>query len=121
MAYTDYNFYENSYKGTVVPSSDFDELSERATDYLRGRILVQNLDDGVDISTFDEVKRCICRLVELAYIDAKNLDIKVSSETVGGYSRSFQNGDISRDLESRYDFAVRIYLGQTGFLFRGIQ
>jgi hypothetical protein len=120
MAYADYDFYQNQYKGSVVPSSEFEELSERATEYVDSQILVNISDIYTDYPSVipTELKKCVCRLCEIAYLEMNNP--KVASESVGSYSRSFENNGTSQSYESRLNFAMRVFLGKTGLLYKGI-
>lgn len=68
MAYADYDFYTESYFGSVVPENDFDRLAGRASDF-------------VDTLTFDRllgglptnerakkrIRKAVCSLAELMY------------------------------------------------------
>ena len=61
MAYTDYAFYHNDYKGDTVPYDAFDSLAQRAQTYVDaaafGRIDWENPPD--------EVKCAVCAVTDI--------------------------------------------------------
>lgn len=94
MAYADYDFYTESYFGSVVPENDFDRLAGRASDF-------------VDTLTFDRllgglptnerakkrIRKAVCSLAELMYqieLAEKNAinqaSANVTDTNVGGKS-----------------------------------
>ena len=72
--YVDYDFYKNLYGENAMPQSDFDRLSWEA------QKRIDNLTFGklkfafpTDEDAVEAVKRCVCKLVEIAYeIDSAN-------------------------------------------------
>lgn len=68
MAYVDYEFYQKSFFGNVVPESDFNRFSERASDF-------------IDVLTFDRlvyglpgderqqkrIKKAVCAAADILY------------------------------------------------------
>lgn len=90
MAYVDYDFYTESYFGSVVPENDFDRLAGRASDF-------------VDTLTFDRllgglptnerakkrIRKAVCSLAELMYQielaekNATNAAASGASTTIG--------------------------------------
>ena len=90
MAYADYDFYTESYFGSVVPENDFDRLAGRASDF-------------VDTLTFDRllgglptnerakkrIRKAVCSLAELMYQielaekNATNATASGASTTIG--------------------------------------
>lgn len=68
MAYADYEFYKTSFFGNVVPESDFNRFSERASDF-------------IDVLTFDRlvsglpgderqqkrIKKAVCAAADILY------------------------------------------------------
>lgn len=116
MTYADYSFYTETYKGVLIPEADFDNLSQKATDYVSAHILVQI--DEANLPT--ELKKCVCRIAEITFVDEHNLGQKLASESVGEYSRSFQGEKTQKSYEARCDFAMKLYLGKTGLLYKGL-
>lgn len=90
MAYADYDFYTESYFGSVVPENDFDRLAGRASDF-------------VDTLTFDRllgglptnerakkrIRKAVCSLaetmyqIELAEKNATNAAVSGTSTVIG--------------------------------------
>ena len=90
MAYAEYDFYTESYFGSVVPENDFDRLAGRASDF-------------VDTLTFDRllgglptnerakkrIRKAVCSLAELMYQielaekNATNAAASGASTTIG--------------------------------------
>lgn len=119
MAYADYDFYRNVYRGQTVGPQEFPALAERATDYLRG--MTQGISDRAAGPAQEAVKKAACAVAE-ALLDqetlragAFNKERAVSSETVGDWSRTYRAGGLSAtELEYIADRkweALSLYLG----------
>lgn len=72
--YVDYDFYKNLYGENAMPQSDFDRLSweaqKRIDNLTFGKLKFAFPTDEYDA---EAVKRCACKLVEIAYeIDSTN-------------------------------------------------
>lgn len=136
MLYADYDFYYDTYRGTVS-AEEFCRLVIRASSYLD--YYTQNrVEDHADL---DAVKMACCALVDrykliegAQELSRKNVAAglasdagELQSESVGGYSRTFRSsGDSSLAAlktveEARRGLAdvVREYLGNSGLLYRG--
>ena len=68
MAYVDYEFYQKSFFGNVVPESDFMRMSERASDFIDG-LTFDRMADGLpsDDRQQKRIKKAVCSLAELMY------------------------------------------------------
>lgn len=136
MLYADYDFYYDTYRGTVS-AEEFCRLAIRASAYLeyytQGRVK--------DHAELEAVKMACCALVDRYQLieDAQALSRQnvqagldadageLQSESVGGYSRTFRSsGDSSLAAlktaeQARCGLAdvVREYLANTGLLYRG--
>ena len=119
MAYADYDFYLNTYFGNAVPEEDFPRLSERASDYIRSA--TTGISNTVDGWQLEAVKKASCAVAE-ALLDEEIMTATafsggqaVSSETVGGWSRSYRAASLaSADveyIENRKRDALLLYLG----------
>lgn len=119
MAYADYDFYLNTYFGNAVPEEDFPRLSERASDYVRAA--TRGISDTVDGWQLEAVKKASCTIAdvlldeEIMTAGAFSGEQTVSSETVGGWSRSYRAASLaSADveyIEKRKRDALLLYLG----------
>lgn len=68
MAYADYEFYQTSFFGNVVPESDFMRMSERASDFI-DRLTFDRLADGLpsDDRQQKRIKKAVCAVAEVLY------------------------------------------------------
>lgn len=116
--YADYDFYLNTYFGNAIPEEDFPRLSTRASDYIRS--MTQGLSDTVDGAELESVKKASCAIAE-ALLDEEIMtasafsgEQNVSSETVGGWSRSYGSSSFSaaaaEQIEKRKLDALMLYL-----------
>ena len=94
MTYVDYEFYQKSFFGNVVPESDFMRMSERASDFIDG-LTFDRLADGLpsDDRQQKRIKKAVCSLAELMYqieLAEKNAinqaSANVTDTNVGGKS-----------------------------------
>lgn len=119
MAYADYDFYLNTYFGNAVSVEDFPRLSERASDYVRAA--TAGISDTVDGWQVEAVKKASCAVADVLLDEeimtavAFSGEQAVSSETVGGWSRSYRSASLaSADveyIEKRKRDALLLYLG----------
>jgi hypothetical protein len=118
LNYTDYVYYQNTYKGDLIPSNKFELYSRKATQYIK--INTFERIDELDIP--DEVKMCCCELAELEY---KSDNIAktdgVTSEKVGEYSVSYESTQTIRDNKQKdMRNVLKLWLANTGLLYRGL-
>ena len=126
MAYVDFEFYQNTYKGDTVPVSAFDKWAERASEYI-------DADSGGLAATatgeaMEAVKRCCCAVAEALYtaqLQAENGTpdgAVLKAETVGSWRQEYElTADATKTLDTRvYDIEKR-YLGAWGLLYRGVR
>lgn len=134
MAYADFAFYKGTYKGKVITNeSDFDFVSESASDWIdyftdyKSEILMEADDDARSIRA---VKKAMCALCDII---SQDIDIntgtakqKVSSETVGPWSVTYDNNEVAKvganntqTQELRYLSVVERYLLRTNLLYLG--
>lgn len=102
MAYVNYEFYQETYKGNAVPSSDFERLAQRASDYLdyitHGK--------AADMADDKRLKKAACAVAEAMQTNEQGGD--VASQSVGSWSKSYTK--VSKTDEERLIEAVRMYL-----------
>lgn len=110
MAYADFCFYQQGYKGSAMPASVFERLSERASEYLDSITFGRITEDPTM-----EVRLACCAVAEelLRQEDGG----MVSSESVGSWHRTYSTGD--SDPDRRLYTTASQYLGRTGLLYRG--
>lgn len=103
----DYDFYVNSYLGSIIPEKAFSGMAARAADSLarlrrKYRVVSQ---DGVS------EKMALCAIAETLY-GFKNRKQGVTSATVGGVSVRYENGALQqRQLLEQARIYLDIYRG----------
>lgn len=118
MAYVDYDFYRNVYYGNVIAPEDFPRLAERASEYVDG--MTEGLSANVTGRDRDAVQKAVCAVAEtlldesIMTASAFSGEAVVSSETVGGWSRSYSAAGLSaaqmENISSRKRDALLLYL-----------
>ena len=100
MAYADYTFYTDTYKGNSIPQADFDRLILRASSYL------DKVYNGT-ITVTDNIKMAACAVAEAWQTNEQGGD--VVSQSVGSWSKSFQK--TTKSDNTRLFEAAQFYLG----------
>lgn len=108
--YADYTFYSESYKGNMIPESDFDRLITRASSYIDnityGRASVYSTDDAV--------KMAACAVAEAWQVNEQGGDLQ--SQSVGSWSRTYAV-QVKSNEQRLYD-AASLHLLGTALLSR---
>lgn len=97
MAYADYDFYVNTYKGKLS-RVEFERLSERASDIIDSRTAFFISSEGLEAlpdQTALRVKKAVCALSEIVSVNEKGGVI--SSEKTGDYSVTYASGSASSE------------------------
>lgn len=113
MVYTDIGFYKNTYKGSVIPDAAFDYWATQASGYL-DLITFDRVSSVLD----DRVRMAACAVAETMYKLDKAGGVIVS-EHVGSYAKTVQVG-VGDSAERRTYNAAKLYLANTGLLYRGV-
>lgn len=135
-AYTDIDYYNNSYFGSLITSANFNKYESKAKDILD--YLTQNrIDENMFEKYSDKIKKSECAIMDILFNVEKAQSMTgitesgegkiVKSRTSGSESVSY---DTSNDiyLKAAADYklqnnlfmnAIRIYLYDTGLLYRG--
>ena len=131
--YIDYNYYTNTFKGSLINQEEFEKYAIKASSKVRNRIFDR------DISLFKkDVQNATCSVAEILYNQdlnkeklnnlANGSEKIVSSEKVGDYSRNISNPSIS-DLQNlcsenyinnSIEEILEDYLFFTGLLYAGV-
>lgn len=120
MAFADYTYYIETFKGASLTENEFPMLAERASDYLvyltYGRATVDD----------EPVKRAMCALAEQfkvifkAQSAASSDSGEIASQTVGSYSVTYRSSaDLVASQRKELYRTAQMYLGSTGLLYRG--
>lgn len=116
MAYADYEFYIDCYRGSRIPEADFARLAERATEYIDFATLGTAMDYP---DTRQLVKKACCAVAEAYQTNEQGGG--VVSETVGKITRNYAAGvSTTPTEEQRLYRAISRYLLQEGLLYRGV-
>lgn len=108
MAYADYDFYKNVYKGNLR-AAEFERLSERASDIIDSRteFLIRRCGfDNVSEELAERIRKACCAVSEAVKIN-ENGGAKLS-ESVGDYSVTYASGALTG--EQRIDNALVTYI-----------
>lgn len=124
MAYADYAFYSEKYKGTTIPSGRFDYYEMQAETIIR-ELTIGKSDDYADAT---EVKMATCAAAEQLYgvlepTGSEADSAKIASENVGEYSVTYRNvtaPDQIKEARKAAFMSAQPWLVQTGLLYRGI-
>lgn len=112
MAYADYTFYTDIYKGKAIIQADFNRLATRADSY------IDSITQGraSSYSTDNAVKMAACAVAEAWLTNEQGGDLQ--SQSVGSWSMTYANKTKSSD--GRLYGAASLYLSGTGLLNRWI-
>lgn len=112
MAYADYTFYKDEYKGKAIIEADFNRLISRAYSYIdsitQGRASSYSADDAVRMAS--------CAVADVWLTNERGGELQ--SQSVGGWSKTYANK--VKSAESRLYDAAKLYLSSTGLLSRWI-
>jgi len=129
--YIDYDYYSNTFKGTLIPQEEFEQYATKASNEVRIRIF------NKPITEFkNQVQNATCLVADIIYnqnLKKQRIDLLlngaekvVTSEKVGDYSRNISNVSLS-DLQADYDSTdkrineeMQKTLLFTGLLYSGI-
>lgn len=128
ITYTDYNFYIDTYKGNM-PQDDFERLVIKASYEVQKNIFNRPI-TGFE----EEVQMATCSITDILYKieqleNKKNTTISdktLKSESVGNYSRTFENSSVTdidvqiSNQKEKIKEELRNYLLTTGLLYRGV-
>lgn len=118
MTYTDYAYYTDTYRGTVLDAASFDAYTNKATQVIKLHTFNRIQDSNIP----DEARMCCCELAELIY-NHENMKTGsgVTSEKVGNYSVTYAS---QKELEETYNHflnsVINKWLALTGLLYRGV-
>ncbi len=132
-SYINYDYYTETFKGTLIPQEKFERFAIRASNKVRNNILNRPIDDFET-----EVKNATCSIVDILYNQYLNQEkLKniitgkekvISSEKVGDWSRNISNvsiEDLKKLSSNEYnneliETTLEDYLLVTGLLYLGV-
>ena len=118
LNYTNYVYYQNTYKGDLIPSNKFEFYARKATQFIK----INTFERIDELNVSDEVQMCCCELAELEYRVSNTAKTDgVTSEKVGEYSVSYESAQSIRDNKQKdMKNVLKLWLADTGFLYRGL-
>lgn len=112
----EYSFYVGTYGGMQISESDWQRIEQKAEQRLNAFTFGRCSGDCEGEPWIDSAKRAICEMAELIQADDKRGG--KTSENNDGYSVSF---DTTRSLGSLLYDVAKVYLGNTGLLYAGVE
>ena len=110
--YADYTFYTGQFGGSVIPQVAFNRWSNKASKFLDqvtfNRITTVN----------EDIQMACCEIAEIYYKADQTDGKEVSSESVGSHAISYV--ETGKSLEAKCYDAAKLYLANTGLLYRGV-
>lgn len=113
MAYADFQYYKDTFLGNAIEEVDFPRLSLRASEYIDAHTggVIPRLS-----AIPEEVQKATCAVAEK--IQTYESEAEVASESVGSYSVTYKTSEAT--YEQELGKVLRLYLGNTGLLYRGL-
>jgi hypothetical protein len=123
-AYADFTYYNATYLGTAIDSSIFPRLAlhaSRVIDNLTFNRAAAYITDDTDEDTIDLIQMATCAVADELYNEELNGgQDAIASEKVGQYMVTYSgNARAMMSNEQRQEAAARLYLGQSGLMYRG--
>lgn len=120
MAFADFSYYTNSWAGTLIPASEFNQYSAKA------ERLVKFVTNHRITEVTDEVKNAVCAAAEASYeirSSVANIPQGIKSENTDGYSVTYKDYDadeLKYKEQNAMLTAIRQELSGTGLLYQGV-
>lgn len=115
MAYADYEYYSNIYRGQMA-ERDFLRHSRAASAYLQ-QVTFGRVDRELTEDLQERVKDACCAVADAMLLNEQGGG--VASETNGKWSVTYANSSNAKSAAARLYEAAALYLGGTGLLYRG--
>lgn len=108
MAYANYTFYKDVFKGRKLSASEFDYYAERAADYL------DSLPGGSLAVDEVKVKKACCAVAEACRLNEQGG--RIVQEAVSGYSRTMEASAQTQTDVQRLLAAAKPYINSGGWV-----
>lgn len=120
--YIDYEFYQDTYGGSVIALADFQGLATRAShmiDHLTMGRAATVIEDDDDVDMIEAIQLATCAVAETIQ-EVNTKAGQIVSEKVGPHSVTYMptpTNSLSDD--ARMSMAAKRYLARTGLMYRG--
>ena len=122
----DYEFYRDSYLGTLLTEENFPKYALRADSYLDLLTTGRYRYDCLPAGAAEAVRMAECAIAELC-LNLEQAELqsdaawKVQGEKVGNHSVTYRNNaEIAKQTEAQIRDIARRYLARFGLLYRGM-
>lgn len=120
-SYATFSDYITDFQGTLIKDEEsFDRYCIQASQILRKRTFGRS--DLPQYQSLDELVMCACALCDLLCKEAAEATTsgkRITAETVGDHSQSYQLQSKQECIEEQ-ERTIRTWLGMTGMLYAGI-
>ena len=111
----DYSFYTDTYGGTRISQDDWERLSQKAEQRLNSFTFGRCPNNWEGESWCNQAKCAVCEMTEILTVDEEKNG--KTSENTDRYAISY---DTENSLSGTLYDVVRVYLGNTGLLYAGV-
>lgn len=117
--YVTLDYYNNTFGGSAIPSDSFNSYERKARIFLDN--ITFNRLKGESVTIAEEVKNCMCEMMECKY-NLDNSENIIASETVDSHSVTYAvNKTIIEETEQQKLYRIaKLYLSNTNLLYRGV-
>lgn len=122
--HTDYEYYKNSFAGTLIPAKEFPPFAEKVSRYLN-YVCREPVKELLDTYLNEQIQNSVCAGAEALYELHQTYSAVpkgIKSENTDGYSVTYTDFDIEkfRKEESKVIYlALEQELSGTGLLYQG--
>ena len=125
MAYVDYGYYMDTYRGTAIPPEEADGAFLTASDTVDALTYCRISERGFDsLTAFQRstIQRVVCRLADWQTDNADMLDSAYTNYAINGVSASWGAGAGVRRINGQtVPASVYAELVKTGLCFAGVR
>lgn len=124
MSYVDFNYYTDTYGGTVITAENASRAFQSASDTIDALTFCRIVERGFEaLTAFQQgiIQRVACALAEWQIENADFLDSPYSSYSINGVAASWGNSQNVRNIGGTM-IPARLYteLIKTGLCYRGV-
>ncbi len=118
--YADYNFYKSTYFGNKISAEEFNSVMSRASIILDNITLERAAKLDPSDPLYKSVQLAACAVADVLK-DYETEGDGIRSESVGSYSISYaDNSSKTLSVTDKIWQVVKMYLGNSGLMYRGL-